>query len=68
MSSVNESAAASGAARESMNRAGRYDRKSDDVLTLTGQAPQSVQELVRKNAAIFTASDKVARASVDARG
>jgi hypothetical protein len=29
---------------------------SDDVLTLTGQRPLSVQEFVRKNAATFTAS------------
>src|SRR4026208_1357961 len=39
-----------------LHRAGRYDRKSDDVLTLTGQSPLSVQEFVRKNAATFTAS------------
>jgi uncharacterized protein YbjT (DUF2867 family) len=43
-----------------MHRAGRYDRMSDDVLTLTGQEPLSVQEFVRKNAAAFTASEKVA--------
>jgi uncharacterized protein YbjT (DUF2867 family) len=41
-----------------LHRAGRYDRMSDDVLALTGQRPQSVQEFVRKNAAIFTASAK----------
>jgi uncharacterized protein YbjT (DUF2867 family) len=41
-----------------LHRAGRYDRKSDDVLTLTGQRPLSVQEFVRKNAATFTASAK----------
>jgi len=39
-----------------LHRAGRYDRISDDVLTLTGQRPLSVQEFVRKNAAAFTAS------------
>jgi uncharacterized protein YbjT (DUF2867 family) len=39
-------------------RAGRFDRMSDDVLTLTGQAPLSVQEFVRKNAETFTASAK----------
>ena len=33
-----------------LHRAGRYDRMSDDVLALTGQAPQSVREFVRKNA------------------
>jgi hypothetical protein len=41
-----------------LHRAGRYDRMSDDVLTLTGQGPLSVQEFVRKNAATFTASAK----------
>jgi len=39
-----------------LHRAGRYDRMSDDVLTLTGQGPLSVQEFVRKNGATFTAS------------
>src|SRR5690348_237430 len=43
-----------------LHRAGRYDRMSDDVLTLTGQVPLSVQEFVRKNAATFTASAKEA--------
>lgn len=43
-----------------LHRAGRYDRMSDDVFTLTGQAPMSVQEFVRKNAAAFTASAKAA--------
>ena len=43
-----------------LHRAGRYDRMSDDVLTLTGQAPLSAQEFVRKNAAAFTASAKAA--------
>jgi uncharacterized protein YbjT (DUF2867 family) len=41
-----------------LHRAGRYDRMSDDVLTLTGKGPQNVQEFVRKNAAAFTASAK----------
>jgi uncharacterized protein YbjT (DUF2867 family) len=41
-----------------MHRAGRYDRMSNDVLTLTGQGPLSVQDFVRKNAAIFTSSAK----------
>jgi hypothetical protein len=41
-----------------LHRTGRYDRMSDDVLTLTGQRPMSVQEFVRKNAATFTASAK----------
>jgi uncharacterized protein YbjT (DUF2867 family) len=43
-----------------LHRAGRYDRVSDDVLTITGQGPLSVQEFVRKNAAEFTASAKAA--------
>src|SRR6058998_465473 len=43
-----------------LHRAGRYDRMSNDVLTLTGQAPMSMQEFVRKNAATFTASAKAA--------
>lgn len=43
-----------------LHRAGRYDRMSDDVLTLTGQAPLSLQEFVRKHAATFTASAKEA--------
>jgi uncharacterized protein YbjT (DUF2867 family) len=43
-----------------LHRVGRYDRMSDDVLTLTGQAPTSVQEFVRKNAASFSAQAKVA--------
>ena len=43
-----------------LHRAGRYDRMSDDVLALTGQAPLSVQEFVRKNAPTFTASANAA--------
>lgn len=45
-----------------LHRAGRYDRMSDDVLTLTGQRPLSVQEFVRKNAAAFTAAAKAKEA------
>src|SRR6266699_571792 len=41
-----------------LHRAGRYDRMSDDVLTLTGEGPLSVQDFVRKNAATFTAPAK----------
>ena len=41
-----------------LHRAGRYDRMSDDVRTLTGQGPLSVQEFVTKNAAKFTAAAK----------
>ena len=43
-----------------LHRAGRYDRMSDDVLTLTGQDLLSVQDFVRNNAATFTASAKAA--------
>ena len=39
-----------------MHRAGRFDRLSNDVLALTGQAPHGVEEFVRKNAGAFTAS------------
>ena len=41
-----------------LHRAGRYDRMSDDVLNLTGRAPVSVQDFVRKNASIFTPSPR----------
>jgi uncharacterized protein YbjT (DUF2867 family) len=43
-----------------LHRAGRYDRMSDDVLTLTGRPPLSVQEFVRRNAATFTGTARVA--------
>jgi hypothetical protein len=33
---------------------------SDDVLTLSGISPLSMQEFVRKNASAFTASTKAA--------
>lgn len=39
-----------------LHRAGRYDRMSEDVRTLTGRGPLSVRDFVRKNAAEFTAS------------
>jgi uncharacterized protein YbjT (DUF2867 family) len=39
-----------------LHRAGRYDRISDDVRILTHQEPLTVQEVVRNNATIFTAS------------
>jgi uncharacterized protein YbjT (DUF2867 family) len=38
-----------------LHRAGRYDRLTDDVLTLTGQGALSLQDFVRKHAATFTA-------------
>jgi len=43
-----------------LHRAGRFDRLTNDVFTLTRQLPLSVQEFVRKNAATFTASSNVA--------
>jgi hypothetical protein len=43
-----------------LHRAGRYDRMSDDVLTLTGKRPLSMRGFVRKNASAFTASAKAA--------
>ncbi len=42
------------AAMADLHRAGRFDRMSNEVLTLTGQRPLSVQEFVRNNAAAFT--------------
>jgi len=48
------------AAMADLHRAGRYDRMSDDVRTLTELEPQSVQDFVRKHAATFTASAKAA--------
>jgi uncharacterized protein YbjT (DUF2867 family) len=49
-----------------LHRAGRYDRMSDDVRTVTGREPLSVQDFVRKNAAAFTVSAKAAGAARDA--
>ena len=43
-----------------LHRAGRYDRMSNDVLTLTGQEPLSMQEFVMNNAATFTGSARTA--------
>ena len=43
-----------------LHRAGRYDRMSDEVLTLTGQRPLSAQEFVTRHAAAFTVSAGVA--------
>src|SRR6478736_5664121 len=50
------------AAMGDLHRAGRFDRMSDDVRTLTGQGPLTVQEFVRKNAAAFTAAAKAKEA------
>lgn len=41
-----------------LHRAGQYDRMSDDVRTLTGQEPLTVQEVVRNNVSLFTASSE----------
>ena len=43
-----------------LHRAGRYDRLSNDVLTLMGKEPLTVREIVRKNAATFTAAANAA--------
>jgi transposase InsO family protein len=50
------------AAMGDLHRAGRFDRMSDDVLTLTGQRPLSVQEFVKQNAAAFTVAAKAREA------
>lgn len=50
------------AAMGNLHRAGRFDRTSDDVLTLTGQRPLSMQEFVRKNAGAFIAAAKAKEA------
>ncbi len=46
-----------------LHRAGRYDRMSDDLHTLTGQRPLSVQHLVRMHAASFTVPSREATES-----
>src|SRR5690242_10505754 len=45
-----------------LHRAGRFDRTSNDIRTLTGQDPLSVREFVRKNAATFNAAPKAKEA------
>ena len=37
-----------------LHRAGRYDRMSGDVLTVSAQSPMTVEQFVRKNAGAFT--------------
>jgi hypothetical protein len=37
-----------------LNRQNRYDRTSDDVLSLTGEPAMTVREFVRRHAAAFT--------------
>jgi hypothetical protein len=56
------------AAMGDLHRAGRFDRLSDDVLTLTGQRPLSVQEFVRNNATAFTAPAKAHENASRAQG
>jgi len=46
------------ATHRDLHRAGLYDRMSDDVPTLAGQKPLSMQDFVRRNAAAFTAPAK----------
>jgi uncharacterized protein YbjT (DUF2867 family) len=53
------------AAMGDLHRAGRFDRMSDDVFTLTGKAPLSVREFISRNAAAFTPSAKEAGVSAD---
>jgi uncharacterized protein YbjT (DUF2867 family) len=53
------------AAMADLHRAGRFDRTSDDVRTLTGQGPLNVQEFVRKNAGVFAAAAKAAGVPTD---
>jgi uncharacterized protein YbjT (DUF2867 family) len=43
-----------------LHRAGRYDRMSNDVFTLTGQGPLSVRDFVRKNSVAFSSITKQA--------
>ena len=56
------------AAMADLHRAGRFDRMSDDVLTLTSQVPLSVHDFVRNNAETFTTPAKVTGVSADADG
>ena len=42
-----------------LHRTGFFDRTSEDVLRLTGQPPESVQEFVRQNAAAFTRQETI---------
>jgi len=44
-----------------LHRAGRYDRMSDDVFTLTGRRPISVQDVIRNNSATFAGRARVFR-------
>jgi uncharacterized protein YbjT (DUF2867 family) len=43
-----------------LNSQSRYDRMTDDVFKLTGQAPVSVREFVKQHAAKFTPRDHAA--------
>jgi uncharacterized protein YbjT (DUF2867 family) len=46
-------------AMAALNMAGRYDRMTDDVLRLTGEAPMSVRDFVKLHAAKFTQRETV---------
>ncbi|MDM0111407.1 SDR family NAD(P)-dependent oxidoreductase [Variovorax sp. J22R133] len=46
-------------AMAALNVQGRYDRMSDDVARLTGEAPMSVHDFVKLHAASFTAREAV---------
>jgi hypothetical protein len=37
-----------------LHRAGRYDRLSGDVVTVSAQSPMTVEQFVQKNAGAFT--------------
>jgi hypothetical protein len=42
-----------------LHRAGRYDRMSEDLLTLTGQESLTLQEIIRRNAVAFSQATTV---------
>jgi uncharacterized protein YbjT (DUF2867 family) len=44
-----------------LHRAGRYDRMSNDVLSLTGQSPMTVGDFVRSNSSSFTVQRQIAQ-------
>jgi uncharacterized protein YbjT (DUF2867 family) len=44
-----------------LHRVGRYDRMSNDVLSLTGQSPMTVGDFVRSNSSSFTVQRQIAQ-------
>jgi uncharacterized protein YbjT (DUF2867 family) len=44
-----------------LHRVGRYDRMSNDVLSLTGQSPMTVGDFVRSNSSSFTVQRQLAQ-------